>query len=105
MDSTPTTPPDSDSEIPFGAAVLQAIREAGLGNIRLDYATIQKLKVADRAETIRILRSASANMPYATIQRLKKDSPEQIAQHFFIQYQLAAQAAANLPVHWMMFTM
>ena len=104
MDSSPNTPPEPDSEIPFGAAVLQALREVGLGNIRLDYATIQTLKVADRAETIRILRNASTNIPYATIQKLKKDSPEQIAQHFFMQYQMAAQSVAMYPA-WMMFTM
>lgn len=86
---------------PYGAALLNAVRELGLCNIGLDYETIQELKVADRAETIRILRSASAGLPYLVIQKLKKDTPEQVAEYFLAQYQIAVH---SVPI-WLMFTM
>lgn len=83
---------ESGSDEPFGAALLRCFREEGLPLSTMSYATIQALKIADRAETIRALRECTPGaVSYALIQQLKKDTPERIADRLVMQHRIAAQ--------------
>ena len=81
------------SDAPFGHQLFEALKRAGLAAIvtsRLDYAGVQRLKQADRAKTVKLFWGSD----YALIQRLKTETPEELAVYLKKVSEEAAQAAS-----------
>jgi hypothetical protein len=69
---------DGEEREPFGAALVAALkREGGLPG--WSFATVQRLKRADREEAIRILRAEHPLLSWSAIQRLRREAPEELA--------------------------
>lgn len=100
MDSSTTSPEPSGhiKEEPFGAALMRCIHEEGFPLVNIPYDTIQGLKNADRAEAIQLLRGNCPGMPYAMIQKLKKDAPSELAREAALSHRLNAQQMTLLMV-------
>jgi len=86
---------------PFGARVLDEIRERGLFSQltqRMDYAQIQRFKDADRGTVVRLF--AGGPQGYVAVQRLETASPSEIVdvlqQDVLARTQNGALAAAIL---------
>lgn len=78
---SPVAPPAADDDTrPFGARFVEALhRETGSRAV-LPYATIQRLKSADREATVRALRETCSSLAsYELLQRLRRDQPEEVA--------------------------
>lgn len=78
---------------PFGLRLYEAFKSTGLLVLltrRMNYADIQRLKQADRAEAVRLFRGSE----YDLLQRLKEDSPEQVAHHLGELTRRQGEAAA-----------
>ena len=61
---------------PYGLVFYRTLRKLGVTSL-FDYAKIQQLKRADRAETAKLLR----NFGYAVIQLVKEHDPEDAAHY------------------------
>jgi|GEM_PF-1809671 len=86
-----------NDEQPFGLQLYNGLRESGhleLLTAQLNYADIQKLKKADREDVIKLFRG----YPYAFLQHLKNDSPDELARLIILKAEAArAEAAAAEP--------
>ena len=83
----------TDETEAFGLAFYEALKRHGRGSLitsKLDYAGVQKLKQADRAGTVEAFRGSG----YELIQRIKSDTPEELAAYAVEQAQAAEQQAA-----------
>ncbi|MHC4875329.1 MAG: hypothetical protein ACYTGL_02450 [Planctomycetota bacterium] len=80
-----------NDERPFGLQLYDGLRESGHLEVltaQLNYADIQRLKKADREDVIKLFRG----YPYAFLQRLKNDSPEELAKLITLEAEAAAAA-------------
>lgn len=92
--------PAEDTDTPFGAQLLDALKlmTGSVGNF--DYATIQRLKTADREEVIRIFGS---KLSYAAKQQLRTLRAEDIAANIVRERQAAAAAVMATTAVWPWF--
>lgn len=90
-----------NDEQPFGLQLYNGLRESGhleLLTAQLNYADIQKLKKANREDVIKLFRG----YPYAFLQHLKNDSPDELARLIILKAEAAradAAAAASCDTH------
>ncbi|MEZ6002873.1 MAG: hypothetical protein R3F17_04870 [Planctomycetota bacterium] len=69
---------DTSKQLPFGARLLEAYRSRYWPTPMITYAQVQRLKVADREESIRILSSRFPPFGWLTARFLRKGEPEDI---------------------------
>ena len=80
----------ADEETTFGQALYDELKRLGGGvTSNLKYADIQRLKAADREAVVDLFRGSG----YAVIQRIKEDTPEQVADYLTRQALQAQQTA------------
>lgn len=83
----------------FGLRTWRALKERdsqGLITSRLPYATVQKLKAADRFETIALL----GRPDYEALQRLKAASPEELVELYLKAAEAAARGTGTGAAFW-----
>lgn len=88
--SIPMEASPDETATPFGAQLLDAVKRQGLPLGGFEYSDLQELKRADREQAVRILRREIPGLSYVAVQRLKSDSPKQIARDLAQQAQIAS---------------
>jgi len=84
----------SQNEKTFGSRLYSELRElSGYDLITgiMDYKAIQKLKIANREETLKLFQGSS----YEVIQLLKRQEPEDVAKQLVANFHQANEQAAN----------
>ena len=82
---------------PFGLLLYEELKRLGRGALvtgSMKYDGIQRLKGADRAETLQLFHGSN----YAATQRIKNDSPEDLAAYMNEQAEEAERQAADVEV-------
>jgi hypothetical protein len=80
-------------EKPFGGRLYEELKKLSAASLlSADYATIQRLKQADRPTTVKMFYGSG----YETIQRLKTDEPEAVARYLVSQAKASAGAVASI---------
>ena len=84
----------------FGLTLYEQLRRLHRGSIvtqRMKFADVQRLKSADRSETLRLFHGSS----YETIQHIKQDSPHALAAYLVKQAEEAERQNRELSTIFM----
>ena len=83
---------------PFGFELYEELSSRGLSasvNGGMTYAQIQKFKMAERKEIVKLFSGRSS---YATVQHVKEDTPSQLAEYLGEQGKQAGEGAPIVPL-------
>ena len=94
----------TESDQQFGAELYSELRRLGghaIATWMFNYEGIQKLKVADRAEVVRLF---TGRLSYAALQRLKTESATETAKYWVTQAAIAQAAqGGRFQLAWTIF--
>ena len=88
-------PERTTGERSYGRRFLEELQSLVGPSAGLDYATIQKLKTADREGTIAVLRGRCGGLSYAAIQAIRRSEPEELARRLHAERLMAAAGLSS----------